>query len=476
MITYNSRVKISLLLPLTMDKWLKTVKVNESKLNENESSVTAAETATMVSCSSSKFNNKKTAEASKKRKYDESYLSFGFTWTGDEEEPNGLCVECGTVLSNGSLFPAKLKRHLETKHSQLKNKNIDYFKKKNQELNKRKKVFKKIVSEDHKNALISSYKISFRIAQQGKAHTIAENLIKPCAKDLVESMIGKNYVRNIEAVPLSNSTVSRRICDMAEYCQKEVIKRVKQSQTFSLQMDESTDVEDLAVLLVFVCYIYNFKTEEDLLFCKSLKTHTKGEDIFLLIQSFFEEHDISWKNCSSVCTDGAAAMTGKYSGVVARIKSKNSEIVAIHWFLHRHALTVKRMPPDLVEVLEDVTKIVNFIKTRPLNSRIFKVLCEDMGKTHKALLFHTEVRWLSRGRVLARFYELHEEVYSLLSDQKHKFAAKLTDSAFFQRLAYMADIFSHINEVNISFQGNKVIYFKAQGTILALQRKINLWK
>ena len=104
-----------------------------------------------------------------------------------------------------------------------------------------------------------------------------------------------------------------------------------------------------------------FKTEEDLIFCKSLKTHTKGEDIFLLIQSFFEEHDISWKNCSSVCTDGAAAMIGKYSGVVARIKSKNSETVAIHCFLHRHALAVKRMPPDLVEVLEDVTKIVNFI-------------------------------------------------------------------------------------------------------------------
>jgi len=74
---------------------------------------------------------------------------------------------------------------------------------------------------------------------------------------------------------------------MTEYCQKEVIKRVKQSQTFSLQMDESTDVEDLAVLLAFVRYIYNFKTEEDLLFCKSLKTHTKGEDIFFNESIFF---------------------------------------------------------------------------------------------------------------------------------------------------------------------------------------------
>ena len=97
---------------------------------------------------------------------------------------------------------------------------------------------------------------------------------------------------------------------------------------------------------------------------------------------------------------------------MARVQSKNSETVAFHCFLHRHALAIKRMPPDIVQVMEDVTKIVNFIKIRPLNSRIFKLLCEDIGKTHKALLLHTEVRWLSSGKVLARFYELHEEVHS----------------------------------------------------------------
>ena len=120
--------KRSFLLPLTIDKWPKTIKANESKLTANDSSVTTSEPVAMASYSSSNFTNKKTPEASRKRKYGESYLSFGFTWTGDEEEPNGLCVECGTVLSTGSFFPAKVKRHLETKHSQLNNKNLDYFK------------------------------------------------------------------------------------------------------------------------------------------------------------------------------------------------------------------------------------------------------------------------------------------------------------------------------------------------------------
>ena len=120
--------------------------------------------------------------------------------------------------------------------------------------------------------------------------------------------------------------------------------------------------------------------------------------IILLIQYFYEEHDISRKNCSSVCTDNAAAMVGKYSGVVAHIKSKNSETVAIHCFLHRQALTVKRMPSDLVEVLEDVTKIINFFKARPLNSRIFKLLCKDIEKTHKALLLQLKFAGCREGR------------------------------------------------------------------------------
>ena len=38
------------------------------------------------------------------------------------------------------------------------------------------------------------------------------------------------------------------------------------------------------------------------------------------------------------------------------------------------------------------------------------------------------------------FFKLHEEVHSFLSNQKHKLAAKLIDSGFIQKLAYMADI------------------------------------
>ena len=59
-------------------------------------------------------------------------------------------------------------------------------------------------------------------------------------------------------------------------------------------------------------------------------------------------------------------------------------------------------------------KIVNYIKSGNLSKRLFKQLRKDMNSKHEALLYYTSVRWLSRGNVLSRVFEMKDEIKSFL--------------------------------------------------------------
>lgn len=60
--------------------------------------------------------------------------------------------------------------------------------------------------------------------------------------------------------------------------------------------------------------------------------------------------------------------------------------------LHREALVSKKMSTELNDVLYVAIKIINFIKSGGLNSRLFYKLCEDNESNVKSLLLHSEVR------------------------------------------------------------------------------------
>ena len=63
--------------------------------------------------------------------------------------------------------------------------------------------------------------------------------------------------------------------------------------------------------------------------------------------------------------------------------------------------------------------IFNFVKPSALKSRIFSLLCQEMGSEHQSLLLHTSVRWVSLGKVLARLFELRHEISQFVLSQNN---------------------------------------------------------
>ena len=71
---------------------------------------------------------------SRKRSYNVSFLSFGFSFLVSKGLQVPQCVVCQKTLTNESIKPFKLNEHLEKVHPDLANKGLDYFKIKKDQL------------------------------------------------------------------------------------------------------------------------------------------------------------------------------------------------------------------------------------------------------------------------------------------------------------------------------------------------------
>ncbi len=143
-------------------------------------------------------------------------------------------------------------------------------------------------------------------------------------------------------------------------------------------------------------------------------------------------------------------MTGRLSGLTARIKEVAHENESTHCFIQREMLESRKMSPEFNSVLIDVVKGINHIKAHVLNLSLFKQLCEEMDAEHRCLLLYTEIRWLSRGKSLTRVFELREPLQRFLSEKKSPLTAHFSDKVWVAKLAYLCDIFSLLNEFNLS--------------------------
>ncbi|KAM4748802.1 zinc finger BED domain-containing protein 5-like [Rhinophrynus dorsalis] len=428
----------------------------------------------LASTSGNLGTKSKTAAAPKYRQYSDSHLEMGFTWCGEESCPQPECIICGRKLANEALVPSKLKRHFTTNHSNLVGKKSEYFKTlldfQKRQTTKSSKTFK--VSERAQEA---SYLVAELVAKQMKPHTIAENLILPATCKIVNKLFGPEAEKEVLKIPLSDSTISRRIGDMSKDIEILVTKTLKMTNMFAIQVDESTDISGKAQLLEFVRFINEQNIEERFLCCKELKETTHGQDVFDVLTAYLESVSLSWNACVGVCTDGAPSMTGSMKGFVSLIKQQHPGIISTHCFLHKEALVAKTLAPEFKDVLSQVVQIVNYIKHRPLKSRLFAKLCESCDSDHVRLILHTEVRWLSRANVLSRVYELREEIHTFLTLEKHELCEFLSCEFWICKLAYLADIFQVLNKLNLSMQG-KTENILSSDKLQSFKEKLCLWK
>ena len=161
---------------------------------------------------------------------------------------------------------------------------------------------------------------------------------------------------------------------------------------FALALDETTDITNTVHLAIFIRGVTSdFKIQENLLSLESMHGTTRGEDLFEKLLLAMRKFNLPFEKLGGIATDGAPAMVGSQKGLTALLKKELTrcglaadDLVVCHCIIHQQNLCAKSL--QLRNVMSTVIKCINFIKSRGLNSRLFKKLLEDLNADYHNLI------------------------------------------------------------------------------------------
>ncbi|XP_011872403.1 PREDICTED: general transcription factor II-I repeat domain-containing protein 2A-like, partial [Vollenhovia emeryi] len=309
------------------------------------------------------------------------------------------------------------------------------------------------------NALTASYAISNLIAKNTKPFCEGK-FVKECLIAAVESFGNSLTLEEAASIPLSDKTVKSRIIDIASSLERKLKSLLESCRFFSLCLDESTDNRHISQLSIFARIVQNdFSYVEELLDFVPLHDTTTGLDIFKAVNQSLEKFGIDFSKCSAIVTDGARAMIGSKNGFSGQVKQRGFKFPIIHCIIHQEALCGKVV--KLCTAMQTVTKIINTIKGghKFLSHRKFQHFLEEHNATYTDVPLYCEVRWLSAGKCLQKFFAIRKEIFLFLQE---KFSAKCDEfekfKMFFEdldslcELAFITDITNHLNTLNLKLQ------------------------
>ena len=179
------------------------------------------------------------------------------------------------------------------------------------------------------------------VERRMKSHTIGETVILPECKEMVRIMFGEDAVSEVNKIPLSDNTISRRIQDMSGDIECNIKSKILKHELFALHVDESTDITGKTQLLVFCRFIDDEAIIDDFLCCKELPETMKGQGVFDILNSYLEYCGLNWKHCVDICTDGAPVMTEHLKGFVSIAQKQSPNIIHTHCFILREAIVIR---------------------------------------------------------------------------------------------------------------------------------------
>ncbi len=156
-----------------------------------------------------------------------------------------------------------------------------------------------------------------------------------------------------------------------------------------------------------------------------------------------------------------------------KVSKEGSKAIKLHCIIHQQILCTKHLKYD--HVMKPVIKTIHFIRSKALCHCQFKQFLLNIQAKYGDVLYHNDVRWLSRGSALQRFYSLRREIGHFL-EEKGQPMPELSDPVWLADLGFLVDITKYLNALNTSLQGQDAAVNQLYSHIKAFETKLQLFQ
>lgn len=202
--------------------------------------------------------------------------------------------------------------------------------------------------------------------------------------------------------------------------QSEIVSRAANSPFYGLTADGTTDASNTEQFSLMLQYVDdNMETHSDFLGFYSAPD-SSGETLFMCVRDVFLRLNVPIERLQGYCFDGASNMSGRFSGVQARLKKLCPESLFVHCANHSLDLALQEAAREVSLIAESM----NFVQGTAVvirESAKRKNLYESMFGCDAAvvtILAICPTRWCVRTIAIKRVCSAYRQIIETLEQLK----------------------------------------------------------
>ena len=296
----------------------------------------------------------------------------------------------------------------------------------------------------------------------------------------------------------SEGSVQELFLTIGSTLKRQIISKVKQSQSFGILLDEVTDVSVKNQMVFFIQYVDATTKRTEVAFFAVAdvleeSTSANSETLHKVVEKILSVLGDDVRKLSSAVTDGASVMTGKLNGLMARLKKDFPSLVSVHCICHRLALACVKSADTtsyVKNVSEYLRQLWKFFEDSPKRTAVLVRVQLEMAncniqlptKARKKVVHKVKkactTRWLSFEAAVNGFYDDMVSILQCLREMKDEviakgLLAKMFKVKFIAAIYILREVLPILSILSRTFQAGTINFARIEPSIKCTEDALN---